>query len=141
VKKTSHPPDLGPISSYHLSDPLDGQSDLLFPTILLYPLSSQTDIIAEFPLSSTLNEQLSTVLEESPPWDTKCEYTVNNVECFMEIEKDAGGRGLIKIGNGLGLDKALKGRTVLDGIIRILVVPKDKVQEWILEWKKVNTHA
>src|SRR5208282_3848107 len=97
VKATSHPPDLGPIQPYHLSDPTNPQSDLCFPTILLYPLSSQTNLIAEFPLSSTLHDQLSIVLEESPAWDTKHEYKVDNVECYMEIQKEKG-LGLIKIG-------------------------------------------
>jgi hypothetical protein len=138
VTTTSHPPDLGPIQSYHLADSLDPHSDLCFPSILLYPLSSQTDLIAEFPLSSTLNEQLSTVLEEAPAWDVLHEYTVDEVECFMEIEKETG-RGLVKIGKGVTMEKALKGRTIVDGILRILVIPKNRVGTWVEDWKKMNT--
>jgi Cns1/TTC4 Wheel domain len=137
VNATPRPPDLGPISPYHLSDSMDVNSDLCFPTILLYPLSSQTDLIAEFPLSSTLTQQLSIVLEDSPSWDVQREYTVDNVDCFMEIEKDTG-HGLIKIGKSIMMEKVLKGRIILDGIIRIFVVPKMKAQEWITEWKKHN---
>ena len=137
VSPTPRPPDLGPISQYHLSDPMDSQSDLCFPTILLYPLVSQSDFIAELPLSSTLADQLSYVLEESPAWDIQHEYTMDNVDCFMEIEKDTG-RGLIKIGQQANLEKALNGKIIFDGIIRIFVIPKSKVQEWLSEWKKHN---
>jgi hypothetical protein len=115
---------------------MDVQSDLCFPTIFLYPLSSQTDLIAEFPLSSTLNDQMSIVLEEPPAWDLQHEYTINNVDCFMEVKKDTGGHGLVKIGKSIIMEKALKGRLIHDGILRIFVLPKQKVQTWIAEWKK-----
>jgi Cns1/TTC4 Wheel domain len=134
------PPDLGPIESFHLSDPLNAQSDLCFPAILLYPLSSQTDLIAEFFLSTTVTDQLTAILEQPPPWDVKGEYNVDNVECFMEIEKEEG-MGLIKIGKEIPMINVVKGRIILDGIIRILIIPKDKVQQWISEWKRNNTKS
>lgn len=136
---TSRPPDLGPISPYHLSNPTDPTSDLSFPTILLYPLSSQTDLIAEFPLLSTLNDQLSIVLEESPSWDVQHEYTIDNVECFMEKIENNTVSGLLKIGKSINMEKVLKERIILDGIIRIFIIAKPRVQEWISEWKKHNT--
>jgi hypothetical protein len=116
---------------------MDSNSDLRFPTILLYPLTSQSDLIAELPLSSTLHDQLSAVLEESPAWDVHHEYTLDNVECYMEIEKETG-RGLIKIGKEATMEKAVKGRIILDGIIRILIIPKPKVKDWISQWKQHN---
>lgn len=58
----------------------------------------------------------------------------------MEIEKERG-RGLIKIGKGMGLEKVLKGRVILDGIIRIFVLPKTKSREWVAEWSRNNTQA
>jgi hypothetical protein len=91
-------------------------------------------------LSSSLVEQLSVVLENAPEWDTQREYTVDNVDCFMEIEKDMG-RGLIKISPKINMEKALKGRIIHDGIIRIFVLPKAKCQDWIAEWKTHNTQA
>jgi Cns1/TTC4 Wheel domain len=140
VTPTPRPPDLGPIEPYHLTDPLDPQSDLLFPTIFLYPLPAQSDLIAQLPLRTTLNDHLAVVLESPPAWDTAGEYTPETVECFMEIEKERG-RGLIKVGKGTSFEKVLKGRVVLDGIIRIFVLPKTKSQEWIAEWKRNNTQA
>jgi hypothetical protein len=39
------------------------------------------------------------------------------------------------------MEKALKGRTIIDGVLRILIVPKKKVTKWVEEWKKMNTPA
>jgi tetratricopeptide repeat protein 4 len=138
---TSHPPDLGPIPTYHLSDPINPTSDLIFPTIFLYPLTAQTDLIAEFPLSSTLHGQLSVVLEDHPTWDTSREYSLTTVECLMEIDKDDGARGLIKIPKSTPLSKAVNNRVIHDGILRIFILPKSKVVEWITEWKIKNSQA
>jgi hypothetical protein len=57
----------------------------------------------------------------------------------MEVEKTTG-KGLIKVGKAAPLEKALKGRTILDGIVRIFVVPKTKVMDWVTEWKQMNPH-
>lgn len=80
------------------------------------------------------------VLEDSPQWDTGREYTVDNVETYMEIEKESD-RGLIKIGKAMTMAKWLKGRIVHDGVVRIFVVPKSKASQWIAEWKKTNTRS
>ena len=138
MKTTSHPPDLGPIEPYHLSDPMDCTSELCFPTIILYPLTSQSDLIAEFPLSSTVHEQLSIVLEEPPHWDTQREYRIDDVECYMEIEKQ-NGLGLIKIGKFTPLENAVKSRVIHDGIIRLFLLPQKKSHLWITQWKQHNT--
>jgi hypothetical protein len=49
-----------------------------------------------------------------------------------------GGKGLIKVGKKMKLHKVLgSGKTeVVDGLVRISVVPKDKAQGWIDEFKK-----
>jgi hypothetical protein len=113
-------------------------SDLVFPTVLLYPIPAQSDLIAGLPLSSTLAEQLAVVLDPSPVWDAAGEYTVDNVECYMEIEKEKG-RGLVKVGKEVTFQSALRGRVVLDGIVRLFVLPRGKSQHWIAEWKRNNT--
>jgi len=59
----------------------------------------------------------------------------------MEIERTTGLRGLIKVGKGMSFERVLKGRVVLDGIVRIFILPKDKSQEWIAEWKRSNTQV
>jgi len=85
-----------------------------------------------------LGEQLAVVLEEQPTWDVEREYNLDTVECLMEIERE-GGRGLIKVGKTISLEKALKGIIVHDGIVRIFVVPKSKTAGWIADWKRNNT--
>jgi hypothetical protein len=86
-------------------------------------------------LSSNLYDQLSTVLEVAPEWDTEREYTPDNVECYMEITKEGGKMGLIKVGKKVELAKALKGRTLMDGLIRINVVPRAKAALWVSQIK------
>ena len=58
----------------------------------------------------------------------------------MEIDKESG-RGLIKVGKAVNMEKVLKGRIIHDGIIRIFIVPKPKASQWIVEWKKINPQA
>jgi len=55
----------------------------------------------------------------------------------MEFEKE-GGRGLIKVGKAITLDKVLRGKVVHDGIVRIFVLPKSRLTGWIAEWKRKN---
>jgi len=49
----------------------------------------------------------------------------------MEITKEGGKMGLIKVGKKVELAKALKGRTLMDGLIRINVVPRAKAASWV----------
>lgn len=49
----------------------------------------------------------------------------------MEIVKEGGKLGLIKVGKRAELAKALKGRIVMDGIVRINVVPRAKASVWL----------
>lgn len=78
------------------------------------------------------------MLEQPPEWDVAHEYTVNGVVCLYETTKDGGEKGIIRIGKTAALEKALKGQVIMDGIIRILIVPKKREAEWLNEWKKVN---
>jgi Cns1/TTC4 Wheel domain len=112
----------------------------MFPAILLYPLASQTDLIAQVPLSSNLYEQLSPVLEQHPTWDSLREYSLDTIECLMEIEQETG-RGLIKLGKTICIEQAVKGRVVYDGILRFFILPKTGLSAWIAEWKRKNTRA
>jgi len=53
----------------------------------------------------------------------------------MEITKEGGKMGLIKVGKKVELAKALKGRTLMDGLIRINVVPRAKAASWVSQIK------
>jgi len=131
MRTTQKPPDLEDAAT-KLEDTMDPSSTLSFPVILLYPTDSQSDFIKAFSEREKLDEHLEYIFPL--PWDEKHEYTIEHVEAYMETT--AG--GLIKVGKKMSLGKILgSGKTeVVDGLVRINVVPKDKAAGWIEEFKK-----
>jgi hypothetical protein len=114
-----------------LSDPLDGDSTLIVPVILLYPLHAQSDFIKRFEEGQTLNEHLEYILPL--PWDESHEYAAADVECYIETTSG----GLVKAGRKLPLLKILSSGKVqiVDGLLTVYVVPKPKAASWIQEFK------
>ncbi|KXT02075.1 hypothetical protein AC578_6677 [Pseudocercospora eumusae] len=115
-----------------LTDPNDTCSILKFPVLVLYPLHAQTDFIKVFQEHETLLDHLQYLLPV--PWDEKQEYSnAEAVECYMETVQG----GLIKAGKKLGLLKLLgSGKLeIVDGLVRVYVVPKDRASEWIEQFK------
>ncbi|KIW05670.1 hypothetical protein, variant [Verruconis gallopava] len=115
-----------------LSSPLDPSSTLVVPVLLLYPLHAQSDFIKAFEETQTLNDHLEYILPL--PWDAENEYTPE-VECY--IESAGGGGGLIKAGKKLPLHKILgSGKVeIVDGLLRVYVVPKARSESWVREFK------
>ena len=119
-------------AAIHLSpDPISPTSTLKFPTVLLYPLHLQSDFVKAFSETDTVPQHLEYIFPL--PWDEKHEYTVQNVEYYMET----GSGGLIKVGKNVSLGKVLGsgGVEVVDGIVRINVVLKSGAKAWIEEMK------
>ena len=67
------------------------------------------------------------------PWDEKHEYNLGSVECFMETSVG----GMVKVGKKVTLGKILgtDGIEVVDGLVRINVLPKERTSTWIEEMK------
>lgn len=130
ARATDSPPELED-AAISLSDPEDPTSALSFPVIFLYPLHAQTDFIKAIQEDETLTQHLQYILPV--PWDTNSEYNLDAVECYMET---AAG-GLIKAGKKLPLIKLLgSGKVeIVDGLVRIFVVPKVRATEWIEQFK------
>ena len=131
TRSTDRPPEM-PEAAIALEDPLDATSTLTFPVILLYPVHAQTDFIKAFREDEALGDHLSYILPL--PWDEAGEYTVEGTECYMETIEG----GLIKAGKKLKLLKLLSSGKleVVDGLIRVSVVPKEKAAGWIEDFKK-----
>lgn len=118
-----------------LANENDPSSPLTFPVIFLYPLHAQSDFVKAFQESEALNDHLSYILPV--PWDDdeRQEYSsVEAVECYMETIQG----GLIKAGKKLSLTKLLgSGKVeIVDGLVRVYIVPAARSQEWIEEFKK-----
>jgi hypothetical protein len=131
TRKTEHPPDLED-AVLKLANPLDPSSLLTFPVVILYPTHAQSDFVKAFSEKEKLGEHLEYIFPL--PWDEQKEYTVDNVEAYMETS--AG--GLIKVGKKMSLGKVLgSGKPeVVDGLATISVVPKGRAADWIEEFKK-----
>ena len=131
TRSTDRPPEM-PEAAIALADSTDASSTLSFPVIMLYPVHAQTDFIKYFQETESLAEHLSYILPV--PWDEENEYTPDNVECYMETIEG----GLIKVGKKVSLLKLLtSGKIeVVDGLVRVSVVPKNKAAQWIEDFKK-----
>ena len=130
TRSTDRPPEI-PEAAMALEDPMDASSALFFPAMMLYPVHAQTDFIQQFWETESLSDHLSYILPL--PWDEEHEYTPENVECYMESTEG----GLIKAGKKLSLLKLLSSGKleVVDGLVRVNVVPKNKAARWIEEFK------
>ncbi|EME81133.1 uncharacterized protein MYCFIDRAFT_140497 [Pseudocercospora fijiensis CIRAD86] len=130
-RETESPPEMED-AKISLADANDPCSVLSFPVLFLYPLHAQTDFIKAFQENETLLEHLQYILPV--PWDEKQEYSdAQVVECYMETVQG----GLIKAGKKLSLMKLLgSGKLeIVDGLVRVYVVPKARASEWIEQFK------
>ena len=132
TRSTEQPPDMEDAAIRLTPDPMSPTSTLTFPVVLLYPLHLQSDFIKAFSETDTLASHLEYILPL--PWDESHEYTLKEVEGYMETSSG----GLIKLGRNVSLLKILGGGKVevVDGIVRINVIPKGRAAEWIEEVRK-----
>ncbi|KAL8709842.1 MAG: hypothetical protein Q9220_005458 [cf. Caloplaca sp. 1 TL-2023] len=112
--------------------PLSPTSVLFFPVLVLYPLHAQSDFLKSVKETATWGEVLETVLEGGLQWDTEGEYTVEGVDVFMQTKEGREG-GMVKCGRKTRVGDAVKGGRceVLDGVLRVFVVPKGGVEGWV----------
>jgi hypothetical protein len=134
ARTTDQAPDLED-AAIRLSQSQDPSSELSFPALILYPAHNQTDFIKAFSEKENLTQHLDYIFPL--PWDNDNGYAVENVEAYMET---AAG-GLIKVGKKMALGKILgSGKTeVVDGLVRINVLPKARAAGWIEEVKRRRT--
>lgn len=134
IRGSSKPPDMGDAALELVPDPEDLNSTLSFPAVLLYPLHYESDFIKAFNEKEALAQHFGYVFPL--PWDKEGEYGTNSVECFMET---AAG-GLVKVGKKVPLLKVLSldSVEVVDGVVKIYVVPRAKADAWVQDFKAVK---
>jgi tetratricopeptide (TPR) repeat protein len=131
TRTTSQPPEMEDAGIALLPDPDDPRSTLAFPTVLLYPLHLESDFVKAFEETHSLEDHLSYIFPL--PWGKEGAYTTAGVEAFVETAQG----GLLKMGKRVPLLKVLgTGKVeVVDEVVRIFVVPKDKAEAWTKEHK------
>lgn len=131
VRETAQPPDMEDAAMKLSPDPLSAESTLVFPCVLLYPMHAQSDFIKEFAETDTIAQHLEYIFPL--PWDQRGEYTIGSVDCYMETVTG----GMIKPGKKVSLLEVLGGGKVevVDGLVRVNVVPTKMAGKWIAEMK------
>lgn len=132
LNKKSKPVEMADAQIRLVPDPVSPRSTLEFPTMFLYPMHNQSDFIQAFAEQDAPYQHLSYILPL--PWDSKKEYKLNTVDCYMDTISG----GMIKIGKKLSLLEILSNDKVevVDGLVRIHVVPQSLAPKWIEEIKK-----
>ncbi|KAL9105430.1 MAG: hypothetical protein Q9227_009391 [Pyrenula ochraceoflavens] len=112
-------------------DPLSPESEIVFPVLLLYPMHEQSDFIKAFKETETIADHLAYIFPL--PWDAQGMYRQGSVECYVDTAKG----GVIKAGEESSLLELLgNGQTeVIDGLVRIHIVPSALARKWISEVK------
>ncbi|TKW55421.1 Hsp70/Hsp90 co-chaperone cns1 [Colletotrichum tanaceti] len=131
TRETEQPPEMEDARMRLVPDEDDPASNLSFPAVLLYPIHLESDFVKAFGETECLADHLSYILPV--PWDERGEYSPDGVECYMETAKG----GLVKVGKKATLLKVLSGGNVevVDGIVRVYVVPAARAKAWIDEFK------
>ena len=132
MRRSDHPPDLEDAAIHLSPDPFSSKSMLVFPVIFLYPMHNQSDLVKAFVEKDTIMDHFSYILPL--PWDGKQEYKHDSVDCYM----DTSGDGLVKVGKTLSLLQVLGGgkTVVVDGLVRIHVVPRVLAPTWVEEVRR-----
>lgn len=132
MRGTAKPPDMEDADIHLTPDPLSPKSTLVFPVILLYPMHNQSDFIKVFAEKDPIIDHLTYIMPL--PWDNKGEYSVETVDCYMDTVSG----GLVKVGKKKSLLEALSDQKteIVDGLVRIHVVPQRLASNWVEEVKK-----
>jgi Cns1/TTC4 Wheel domain len=132
LQGSAKPPDLEDAEIHLSPDPMDPEGMLVFPVVFLYPMHAQSDFVKQFAEKDTIIDHLSYIFPL--PWDTKREYEVKSVDCYMDTTSG----GIAKIGKKLSLLQTLTtGKTqIVDGLVRIHIVPSSMAGKWVEEMKK-----
>lgn len=134
MRETEKPPDMEDARVRLVPDEEDPRSTISFPTVLFYPVHYETDFIKAFNEQETLADHLGYVFPL--PWDTKGEYRLDKVECYVETITG----GLLKMGKKVPLLKVLGGGKVevVDEVVKIFVVPAGQAEAWVKTFKEAK---
>lgn len=127
-----------------LEDPLDVESQLIFPAMILYPTIDEFDYVAEVGELTEPADLLRMLLDRPKEWfeDPKHKnFNLKSLQCYLETVSG----GLVKIGKKAALNTALMAETskapLFDNGLRLYVVPKESFELWVLTWKKEEALA
>ncbi|KYN13456.1 Tetratricopeptide repeat protein 4 [Trachymyrmex cornetzi] len=106
----------------------DEKDKLVWPVMILYPETQQTDFIQNFHEDTLLIDQLIELFEEPPEWDVKHRYTIENINVYFEGKNKC---SIHKIDIQLTLDEILRDKQfiVRGGTPAFLILVKSSEAE------------
>lgn len=139
IVNTSQPPELVKDAKISLENEEDIESQLIFPTMVMYPTTDEFDFVGSVGELSTPQDLLELVMQRPEEWFQKPgheNFTTKKLIGYMETE--AG--GLIKVGKKVSFHDVLKMEKpnvpLFDNSLRIYFVPKQESEEWLGKWDK-----
>ncbi|WPK24626.1 hypothetical protein PUMCH_001905 [Australozyma saopauloensis] len=122
-----------------LEDPMDVESQLVFPAMILYPTIDEFDYVAEVGELTEPADLLRMLLDRPKEWfaDPKRKnFNLKSLQCYLETSSG----GLVKIGKKAAINSALMAEKVkaplFDNGLRLYVVPKEEFEDWVQKWNK-----
>ncbi|EPX72654.1 HSP chaperone complex subunit [Schizosaccharomyces octosporus yFS286] len=133
TKTSDCPPDMGNamVTMTTFDDP---RSEMYLPTLLLYPLTLQSDFLPSVSESTTPQELLEMVFSEQAPWDSEYIYRPETLDVFAATSTG----GLMKVGKRVPMLQALihPKAILIDGLVQFHVVPSSQTSAFITSWKQ-----
>lgn len=122
-----------------LEDPLDFESQLIFPAIVMYPTTDEFDFVGAVSELTSVNELLDIVLERPQEWfEMEGHENFSSKKLVGYMETLAG--GLVKVGKKISFHDILKMVKpcipMFDNAIKIYFVPKSESEAWLEKWDK-----
>lgn len=136
---TKEPAELLKEAKAKLEDPMDFESQIIYPAIIMYPTTNEFDFIGEVSELTTVQELIDLVMQRPEEWfqdESHKNFSAKSLLAFMETESG----GLIKAGKKLTFHDILKKETpsvpLFDSALKIFLVPKVESESWISKWDK-----
>lgn len=139
--RSNEPPDIVRDAKVTLEDPIDCESQLIFPALILYPTTDEFDFVAQVSELTTVQELVSLIMERPQEWfqlPGHEDFSAKSLVAYMETE--AG--GLVKVGKKMVFHDILKMEKpripLFDGGLKLYLVPKVESADWLGQWDKTK---
>ncbi|KAG0676128.1 hypothetical protein C6P40_001438 [Pichia californica] len=131
-------------SKLHLEEAHDIETQLIIPTIIIYPSVDEFDVVSEVSELTTPMELMEMIMDRPEDYfhDGKHDnFKPKKLEAYMETQDG----GLVKIPKKSAINQVLMSPNpkvpLFDNILRLYFIPKVDSANWISSWKKQDALA
>lgn len=136
---TSKPSELLQEAGISLEDPVDPESQLIFPALIMYPTTEEFDFVAKVGELTTVQELIDLVMQRPEEWfqmQGHENFSAKSLVGFMETQSG----GLVKVGKKVTFHDIFKKEKpdvpMFDHAVKIYLVPKSESEGWVSMWDK-----